>query len=76
LGNDARDQLDRYLGRYLNFFDKGVARELAKSVSCDSAGALKDTLRRVEDTGADEVSLVPTTADPAELDRVAAALGW
>jgi hypothetical protein len=33
-------------------------------------------VRRIEDTGADELSLVPTTDDPAELDRVAEALGW
>ncbi|MCH7868114.1 MAG: LLM class flavin-dependent oxidoreductase [Myxococcales bacterium] len=76
LGSDARGQLDRYLNRYLNFFEPDVAQKLAESVSCDSAQALKDWVRRVEDTGADELSLVPTTSDPAELDRVADALGW
>jgi alkanesulfonate monooxygenase SsuD/methylene tetrahydromethanopterin reductase-like flavin-dependent oxidoreductase (luciferase family) len=76
LGGDARAQLDRYLERYLNFFDAKLAKRLAKSVSCDSAQALKDMVHRIEDTGADELSLVPTTADPTELDRVADALGF
>ena len=71
-----RERVDRYLERYLNFFEPKVAANLAKSVSCDSAPKLKDMLRRIEDTGADEVSLVPTTSDPAELERVADALGW
>ena len=74
LGSDGRDQLDRYLTRYLNFFGDD-AKKLAGSVQCDSAATLKDMVRRVEDTGADELSLVPTTRDPAELDRVADALG-
>lgn len=76
LGRDARGQLDRYLHLYLNFFGEDVARKLARSVTCDSAQALEDMVRRIEDTGADELSLVPTTTDPAELDRVADALGW
>jgi len=45
-------------------------------VTCDSGQKLADLVRRIEDTGADELSLVPTTADPSELDRVADALGW
>jgi alkanesulfonate monooxygenase SsuD/methylene tetrahydromethanopterin reductase-like flavin-dependent oxidoreductase (luciferase family) len=75
LGGDGRGQLDRYLGRYLNFFGDD-AKKLAQSVRCDSAQKLNDLVRRIEDTGADELSLIPTTADPAELDRVADALGW
>ena len=75
LGGDARSQLDNYLTRYLNFFGEGVAEKLAKTVSCDSPQGLRDMLRRIEDTGADEVSLVPTTRDVSELDRVGDVLG-
>ena len=75
LGGDARSQLDSYLTRYLNFFGEGVAEKLAKTVSCDSPQGLRDMLRRIEDTGADEVSLVPTTRDINELDRVGDVLG-
>ncbi len=75
LGSNAREQLDAYLHRYLNFLGDGAARALAKSVKTDSPQALRDMVRRIEDTGADELSLVPTTADPDELARVADALG-
>jgi alkanesulfonate monooxygenase SsuD/methylene tetrahydromethanopterin reductase-like flavin-dependent oxidoreductase (luciferase family) len=74
LGNDAREQLDSYLHRYLNFFGADAAKALAKNVTCDSAQKLKDMIRRIEDTGAEEVSLVPTTSDPDELARTADAL--
>lgn len=76
LGNDARGQLDRYLRRYLNFFDEKTARTLAKSVTTDSPRKLADAVRRIEDTGAGEVSLVPTTWDPDEISRAADALGF
>ncbi len=75
LGNDARGQLDTYLHRYLNFFGKDAAKALAKNVTCDSPQKLKDMTRRIEDTGAAELSLVPTTSDPDELARTADALG-
>jgi alkanesulfonate monooxygenase SsuD/methylene tetrahydromethanopterin reductase-like flavin-dependent oxidoreductase (luciferase family) len=76
LGSDARGQLDRYLERYLNFMGKDVARALKGAVATDSAQKLRDTVKRIEDTGADEVSLVPTTWDIEELERVGEALGW
>jgi alkanesulfonate monooxygenase SsuD/methylene tetrahydromethanopterin reductase-like flavin-dependent oxidoreductase (luciferase family) len=75
LGADGRGQLDRYLTRYLNFFGEEAAPKLARSVQTDSARALADMVRRIEDTGADELSLVPTTSDPDEISRVADALG-
>lgn len=75
LGRDGRGQLDDYLGRYLNFFGD-QSKKLARSVTCDSAHKLAELVRRIEDTGADELSLVPTTADPSELERVADALDW
>ena len=75
LGPNAREQLDSYLHRYLNFFGEAASRKLAKNVTCDSPQKLKDAVRRIEDTGADELSLVPTTSDPDELERTASALG-
>lgn len=74
LGPDARAQLDAYLLRYLRFLGPGVAEQLAPSVTTTSAAALADVVRRLEDCGADELSLVPTTIDPDEIDRVAEAL--
>jgi alkanesulfonate monooxygenase SsuD/methylene tetrahydromethanopterin reductase-like flavin-dependent oxidoreductase (luciferase family) len=76
LGNNARSQLDDYLHRYLAFMGKDVAKALAPTVATDTPQKLADTVKRIEDTGADELSLVPTTWDLNELSRVADALGW
>jgi alkanesulfonate monooxygenase SsuD/methylene tetrahydromethanopterin reductase-like flavin-dependent oxidoreductase (luciferase family) len=75
LGEKARDQMDAYLGRYLDFMGPGVAGRIAPSVTSVSAAALRDAARRIEDLGADELILTPTTLDPDEVDRVADILG-
>lgn len=74
LGPDAREQLDSYLHRYLNFMGEDVAAKLAPLVVTDSPAKLRDVVKRIEDCGADELSLVPTTLDPDEIDRVVDAL--
>jgi alkanesulfonate monooxygenase SsuD/methylene tetrahydromethanopterin reductase-like flavin-dependent oxidoreductase (luciferase family) len=74
LGPAAREQIDRYLQRYLRFLGPGVAEKLAPSVTTTSVQALVDVVRRLADCGTDELSLVPTTADPDEIDRVVDAL--
>jgi len=74
LGSEPRRQLDEYLFRYLAFLGPDVARALAPTVTTTSAAALVDVVRRLEDCGTDELSLVPTTADPSEVDRVLDAL--
>ncbi len=71
LGRDARDQMDRYLRRYLAFLGPEAVRALVPSVTALSAQALKDAVRRLEDLGTDELSLVPTTSNPDDVDRVA-----
>jgi alkanesulfonate monooxygenase SsuD/methylene tetrahydromethanopterin reductase-like flavin-dependent oxidoreductase (luciferase family) len=75
LGHDARGQLDAYLQRYLNFMGDDVARQLAPTVRTDSPAALRRVVADLAALGTDELLLVPTTADPDELDRVAEALG-
>jgi hypothetical protein len=67
--------MDAYLGRYLDFMGPGVAGKIAPSVTSVSAAALRDAARRIEDLGADELILTPTTLDPDEVDRVADILG-
>jgi len=74
LGRDARSQLEEYLQRYLAFMGPDTGRNLAPHVTVDSPRALRDALRMVEDLGADEVLLVPTTSDPDEIDRVVDAI--
>lgn len=75
LGARARAQLDDYLQRYLNFLGPAVARQLAPTVRTDSAERLRAVLRSLAELGADEVHLVPTTADPDEVARVADLIG-
>jgi alkanesulfonate monooxygenase SsuD/methylene tetrahydromethanopterin reductase-like flavin-dependent oxidoreductase (luciferase family) len=75
LGDMARDRLDAYLGRYLNFMGPRVAEKLAPTVQTTSAAGLRAAARQIADLGADEILLVPTTLDPDEVDRVADALG-
>lgn len=71
LGPNARDQLDEYLPRYLNFLSRDDARKLAPTVTTTSADALRDAAKMAEDLGCDELILVPTTSDPDDIDRVA-----
>jgi alkanesulfonate monooxygenase SsuD/methylene tetrahydromethanopterin reductase-like flavin-dependent oxidoreductase (luciferase family) len=75
LGGRAREQLDDYLHRYLNFMGAEATRNLAPTVTTTSASALVDAARMVRDLGCDELILVPTTSDPEEVDRVADLLG-
>jgi alkanesulfonate monooxygenase SsuD/methylene tetrahydromethanopterin reductase-like flavin-dependent oxidoreductase (luciferase family) len=75
LGDTGRDQMDEYLLRYLNFMGADAARKLAPTVATTSAQALRDAVQMVAELGCDELILVPTTADPDEVDRVADLLG-
>jgi alkanesulfonate monooxygenase SsuD/methylene tetrahydromethanopterin reductase-like flavin-dependent oxidoreductase (luciferase family) len=75
LGPRAREQLDAYLDRYLNFMAP-MARENVKQICiATSRSALVDALREAKDAGADEVLLVPTTSDPDDVHRVADIVG-
>jgi alkanesulfonate monooxygenase SsuD/methylene tetrahydromethanopterin reductase-like flavin-dependent oxidoreductase (luciferase family) len=75
LGNDARAQMDVYVKRYLDFVGPQAAASVAALCTTVSPQALRDVVARIRDLGADELLLVPTTADPTELDRVADAIG-
>ncbi len=76
LGESAEDRLRRYAFEYLKIFGDPVGEYGARAPSPVS---VRTALRRAVDSaraaGADEIFLVPTTADPAELDRTRDALG-
>ena len=75
LGPKAREQLDAYLDRYLNFMAP-VARESVKQICMvTTPQALKDAVQQAKDAGADDVLLVPTTSDPDDVHRVTDILG-
>jgi len=75
LGRGARAQMDEYLHRYLNFMGPGIVEKLAPTVTTISDRALKAAVGMIEDLGADELILAPTTSDPDEVHRVADLLG-
>jgi alkanesulfonate monooxygenase SsuD/methylene tetrahydromethanopterin reductase-like flavin-dependent oxidoreductase (luciferase family) len=74
LGSGSRERLGDYIYRYMKIFDDGFARQLADSAPVHSAAALRLAMDEARAAGCDEFFLVPTTADPAELDRAREAL--
>jgi alkanesulfonate monooxygenase SsuD/methylene tetrahydromethanopterin reductase-like flavin-dependent oxidoreductase (luciferase family) len=75
VGPNAREQLEAYLDRYLNFMAP-VARENVKQICiATTPQALKDAVQEAKDAGADDVLLVPTTSDPDDVHRVKDILG-
>lgn len=75
LGGDAAEQLGRYAYDYLRIFDEGYARHVAGTAAVHDPAALRAAVDAARQAGCDELFLVPTTADPAELDRTRDALG-
>ena len=75
VGDDAEERLRRYAYDYMKIYGEEVGQFMAQSVACHGADALRRAVDSIRDAGADELFLVPTTTDPAELDRTRAALG-
>ena len=75
LGPDAQDRLASYIYDYMKIFDATFARQLASSAAVHTPAALREAMAEAREAGCDEFFLVPTTADPAELDRTRDALG-
>lgn len=74
IGADGPARLRAYAARYLGIFGEELAAAMADSCSASSVGAVREAIARLEDAGCDELLLVPTSADPAELDPLLAAL--
>lgn len=75
LGPDAEDRLRQYAYDYLKIFGEEAGQYGAQSVACFTPDALRRAVDSIRAAGANELFLVPTTADPAELDRTLDALG-
>jgi alkanesulfonate monooxygenase SsuD/methylene tetrahydromethanopterin reductase-like flavin-dependent oxidoreductase (luciferase family) len=75
LGDGAADRLRSYAFDYLRIFGDDIAAAMADSATASSAEALRDAVDALDHAGCDELFLVPTTADPAELVRTRDALG-
>ncbi len=59
----------------MRIFDESFARQMAESARTHSPAALREALDVARSVGCDEFFLVPTTADPDELERTREALG-
>jgi len=75
LGGDGAARLAAYAERYLRVFGAAPASALARRCRAAGAAALREALAAARDAGADEVLLVPTSADLAELERTLDAIG-
>jgi alkanesulfonate monooxygenase SsuD/methylene tetrahydromethanopterin reductase-like flavin-dependent oxidoreductase (luciferase family) len=69
----AREQVHRHLRHYMNWLPVSLVDAMAPTTGfAGTESELRDLLLRFEDAGADEVHLIPTSADPAQVERVAA----
>lgn len=74
LGDGAEERLRRYVFEYLEVFGADVARAMADRPRIHSRAAFREAVAAIEAAGCDELILVPTTTDPAELERTCEAL--
>jgi alkanesulfonate monooxygenase SsuD/methylene tetrahydromethanopterin reductase-like flavin-dependent oxidoreductase (luciferase family) len=73
LGPDARDRQRAYVDAYMTI-DPAAAAYMIDAATLHSPEAVGAAIAAVEAAGFDELMFVPTTSDPAELDRLAALL--
>jgi len=74
-GPDGQARLHAYSKRYLGIFGEEIAVAMADLCSAWSADRLREAIDRFEQAGCDELLLVPTSADPDEVDRLVEILG-
>jgi alkanesulfonate monooxygenase SsuD/methylene tetrahydromethanopterin reductase-like flavin-dependent oxidoreductase (luciferase family) len=76
LGDDARDQVNAHLRHYFTWLPADLVEAMAPGLGFAGTPAeLRDLLKRIEDTGADEVQLIPTSGDLAQVEQVAELMG-
>jgi alkanesulfonate monooxygenase SsuD/methylene tetrahydromethanopterin reductase-like flavin-dependent oxidoreductase (luciferase family) len=75
VGDEPRAQIHRHLTHYMNWLPRDFVDAFAATAGfAGTVAELKDVLRRIEDLGADEVQLVPTSSDLAQVEEIAAIL--
>ena len=67
LGPGADDELRRYAERYLGIFGDDAAAMMASLCTAAGVDAVVEAIERCAAAGMDELYLVPTSADPADL---------
>ena len=68
----ARDQVHRHLRHYMNWLPEQLVDAMAPTTGfAGTPGELRDVLTRLGDLGADEVHLIPTGSDAAQVEQIA-----
>jgi alkanesulfonate monooxygenase SsuD/methylene tetrahydromethanopterin reductase-like flavin-dependent oxidoreductase (luciferase family) len=71
LGNGAEETLRSFVQRYLSYFGDDLAHGTAVTVKTWNGQAITEALRAFAAIGTDEMTLVPVSNDPEQLDRLA-----
>ena len=75
LGASPTAQLEDYARHYLGVFGAGIAGPLARSCTAAGPDAVRRSVEAARAAGYDEIQLVPTSTDLAQLDELTALLG-
>lgn len=70
LADDAEQKLKSYVHDYLKILGSGMANGVAASMTRFTPDAVLQGIRDIDACGADEIMLVPATADIRELERL------
>jgi alkanesulfonate monooxygenase SsuD/methylene tetrahydromethanopterin reductase-like flavin-dependent oxidoreductase (luciferase family) len=71
LGDNAAASLQDYVFDYLKIFGEDEARKIARGMKMYDPVAVREGIAAIAELGCDEIQLVPATADPKEVDRLA-----
>lgn len=75
LADNAEESLKDYVFDYLKIMGEKEARSVANSMTRHTPEAIIEAMDAIEETGCEEIFLVPATADIAEVDRMANLIG-
>ena len=70
LADDAESKLKSYVHDYLKVLGDGMANGVAASMTRFTPETILQAIADIESTGADEIFLVPATAEISELERL------
>ncbi|HSV41060.1 MAG TPA: LLM class flavin-dependent oxidoreductase [Nocardioidaceae bacterium] len=72
VGDEPRAQVHRHLRHYMNWLPVSLVDAMAPDTGfAGSVAELRDVLKRFEDIGTDEVQLIPTSTDLAQVELIA-----
>ncbi len=70
LADNAKQQLQNYTYNYLRIAGEQIARDVAATMTRHNEDAVREAIDTIEETGCQELMLVPATADLRELDAI------